>query len=73
MGYNNNNKGGAGGSGVSEKRISSISCLCVAGLKVRRPTKHVLWEKKRIVVFFVFFVFFRIFPRFLFFAFSEKP
>ena len=36
---------GAGGSGASEKRISSISCLCVAGLKVRRPTKHVLWGK----------------------------
>ena len=22
-----------------------VSAVCVAGLKVRRPTKHVLWEK----------------------------
>ena len=41
----NNNNFRAGGSGGAEKQISSISCLWVAGLKLRRPTKHVLWEK----------------------------
>ena len=39
-----NNADGAGGTGAAEKQISSNDGLGVAGVKLRRPTKHVLWE-----------------------------
>ncbi len=35
---------GPGGRGRLFERISSMEALWVAGLKLRRPTKHVLWE-----------------------------
>ena len=36
---------GPGGRGRLFERISSMEALWVAGLKLRRPTKHVLWEQ----------------------------
>ena len=36
---------GPGGRGRLVERIFSMEALWVAGLKLRRPTKHVLWEQ----------------------------
>ena len=36
---------GPGGRGRLFERIFSMEALWVAGLKLRRPTKHVLWEQ----------------------------
>ena len=60
---NDNNNFRAGGSGGSEKQISSISWLWVAGLKLRRPTKHVLWEQSNFSGFSRFFAFFAFFEK----------